>query len=147
MELAKASAKPAIEASTPGERRQVRAVRPTTTAERMLNRAIIVSSISSAEDKWRTRKPPIHGPAIVSNDLARWRRDSPSPSISNDIGICQSQHFPQFNGTSSKSPNYRDTSDSLGKQRVKRRPSDRVESPHVSGSLTVDGTRFVVEDQ
>jgi hypothetical protein len=73
--------------------------------------------------------------------------DSPSPSICNDVGICQSQHLSQFNGTSSKSPNYRDTSDSLGKQRVKRRPSDRVESPHVSGSLTIDGPRFVVEDQ
>jgi len=43
MELAKASANPAMEASTPGDNRQVRAVRPTTTAERMLNRATIVS--------------------------------------------------------------------------------------------------------
>jgi len=73
MELANARANPAIEASTPGDRRQVRAVRPTTTAERMLNRAVMVSSPESAEAISPTREPSIHGPALVSAASLKWR--------------------------------------------------------------------------
>ena len=89
--FAKANAKPAMAAVTPGVISTLTAVSPTTTADRRLNRASTNKLEAELESTFLTGEPSVDSPADKSARFTS-TNSAPRPNESEQIRVCELHH-------------------------------------------------------